>query len=361
MTAVPIHRVLHDGTVEELGEWRDDSRTLSLVREGFPLLGAGEHVLAHLPWPFWDMCPSGFLGRRFAPSLPALALPADPRLWTAADCLRVLANAGADLAGNLLIGDDSVRRFREWRHDPREVGVLLEEVLASAMVSDAPSSLGGERPKLLGSTADGRGYLLKFSPPLWTPQGQRWSDLLHTEAHCARVLSKHGVRSVRAIAGSTRGRTTLHVERFDRLRGRGRVGACTLQWLAVDRWGDAALPAPEVVARLANEGVLQGEAAETCARVHAFSAAIGNNDAHLGNYGLVFDERGQASLAPIYDVTPMVFAPRHDELPDAHVTPAPAADARVRDWVADLAAFVRADESISDDFRTLWLRHVGLL
>lgn len=363
MTAVPlpISIVREDGRVERLGEWIHEERRLVLERPGFPLLEPGDHRLeGELPWIFWDMCPDGYLGRRLAQRNPSLALPPDPRRWQASDVLRALTLVGADLAGNLLIGDESVRGFEAWHFDAREVGVLLAETLRDALTVGGASSLGGERPKLLGSTADGRAYLLKFSPPPTSPQGVRWSDLLRMEAHCARVLTACGVSTSRSQVAFVSGRTTLQVDRYDRLRGRGRAGAATLFWLAMDRWGDVSLPAPEVMRRLEVEGLVSAADAETCARVHAFSAAIGNTDAHLGNYGLLFDAGGRARLAPIFDVLPMVFAPRHDELPDEHVVPRTTpVDERVASWLDKLADEAMADEAINEAFLETWLRHVG--
>lgn len=193
-----------------------------------------------------------------------------------------------------------------------------------------------------------------------TPQGQRWSDLLRLEALCAQTLRDMGIDAVDAAVGQTRGRTTLTVERFDRLRGRGRVGAASLYWLAMERFGDVALPAPEVLARLHVDGLVPATAVETCALVHAFSAAVGNDDAHLGNYSLLFDEAGQARLAPSYDVLPMVFAPRNDELPDEYVgARAAQEDARVSPWVDHLAQLASDDAELSEDFLRRWLRYVG--
>lgn len=210
--AITIARVGEDGEVELLGRWFSETRVLELERDGFPFLGVGRHQLeGTLPWIFWDMCPSGYLGRRLQVRRPTLRLSSNPRDWSADDCVRALTAAGHDLAGNLLIGDEAVASFRAWTFDAREVGLLLEEVLKDALTSDAPSSLGGERPKLLGYQANGSGYLMKFSPPPLTPQGIRWADLLRTEALCARTLAHHGVKAAVSNAGVTRGRTTLQV------------------------------------------------------------------------------------------------------------------------------------------------------
>lgn len=93
----------------------------------------------------------------------------------------------------------------------------------------------------------------------------------------------------------------------------------------------------------------------------AFSAAIGNDDAHPGNYGLVIDDQdGRARLAPIFDVLPMIFAPRHDELPDEWV-PERRVDEEpsVRPWIDRLANLVAGAEEISQPFRQRWLRWLG--
>lgn len=357
----PIYCVRPGGGVDRVGDWDDERRVLELTAPGFPLLPPGQHrVEGDLPWVFWDMSPSGYLGRRLAARAALPGLGANPRDWVAAEVLRVLEHAGSELAGNLLLGDASVSAFRAWTFDARDAGVLLDEVLRDAQVDGPPSSLGGERPKLLASRFDGSGYLMKFSPPPETPQGQRWSDLLRMEALCARTLREVGVDAVRAAIGVTRGRTTLTVERFDRLKGRGRRGAATLYWLAMERYGDVSLPAPDVLSRLSADGLVPAAAAATGALVHAFSAAIGNNDAHLGNYGLLFDEEGRASLAPIYDVLPMVFAPRNDELPDEYLRDRSAPeDPRISGWVDQLAELVNEEESLSADFQRRWLRYVG--
>ncbi|MDP1825651.1 MAG: HipA domain-containing protein [Archangium sp.] len=358
---ISISRVRRDGQVERLGQWLHDERVLELEREGFPFLGPGRHQLeGELPWIFWDMCPSGYLGRRLQSRMPALRLADNPRDWMAADVLRALSLAGGDLAGNLLIGDEAVTTFRDVLFDSTDFASAFEAAMRDSVLTGSPSSLGGERPKVLWSDGDSA-QLAKFAPPPGSPQGQRWSDLLRMEALCSTTLRLSGVSAVVSEARENLGRTMLFVERFDRLPNRGRVGVGTLFWLAMDRWGDVALSAPEVMARLNTEGLVDANSVEVCTKVHAFSAAIGNNDAHLGNYGLLFDDAGRATLAPIYDVLPMALAPSNDELPDAWLTPrtAPVAPS-IAPWVDALVRAVQADAEISGDFKALWRHHIGV-
>lgn len=420
---VPIHQVLEDGSLRRLGHWLHAERRLELEVNGFPLLGVGSHsVEGDLPWLFWDMCPSGFLGKRFARLEAGLALNSDPRTWSRDDALLALTEAGDDLPGNLIIGEHSLERWqtsrareaaweveadrfyrgevneapgfvlrpdgsvvvgpRPW-DPPLEIDAWLSS--GSSEASNSNSSLGGERPKLVTRTPHG-GSLLKFSPPVpppttqrWnsrrpafealpgfsfpvgTPQGQRWADLLRVEAHCAQTLHDNSVDSAKAGAVySLTGRVVLEVVRFDRLGNWGRRGASTLYWYAMARLGDVNVPAPRVVAALVEDGHLPASALPLVERVHAFSAAIANTDAHLGNYGLVFDENGRASLAPFYDILPMALAPSNDELPDARLRPSrPPVDSVVETWVNDLVRRVSADDEISTPFRELWLRVIG--
>lgn len=360
---ISISRVTRDGQVERLGQWLHDERTLELEREGFPLLGPGRHRLeGELPWIFWDMCPSGYLGRRIQSRMPGLQLPENPRDWMSSDVLRALTVAGGHLAGNLLIGGESVAAFDQADFAFTDFAQAFEEAMRDSVLATGPSSLGGERPKVLYSN-----LIAKFAPPASSPQGQRWSDLLRMEALCGQSLRRVGVESAVSKTGVVRrptenlDRTILFVNRFDRVGHRGRVGVGTLYWLSMDRFGDVALPAPEIMARLHADGLVDAASVETCARVHAFSAAIGNTDAHLGNYALLFNDAGRATLAPIYDVLPMVFAPRNDELPDAWLTPRKTPiDPSIAPWVDALVRAVDADAAISTEFKGLWRAHIGV-
>jgi hypothetical protein len=357
-----ISRVTPSGKVERLGQWVHRERVLELDRDGFPLRGPGRHQLeGELPWIFWDMCPSGYLGRRLQRKQPQLRLAEDPNEWTAEHVLHAITQFGSDLAGNLLIGDEAVRQFRKLRYSSNPLDHIpdLKTAREDAEHVRRTSALGGERPKLL-ITTEVRAHLVKFPPRLKSPTGQRWRDLLRVEALCSQVLRAFGVNAARSKAKSGMGQMLLVVERFDRTPPRGRVGVGTLYFLALERWGDMEVSGPEVLARLHREGAVDVASVETCTLVHSFSAAIGNNDAHLGNYALMFDDDGRASLAPIYDVLPMIFAPRNDELPDQWITPrSTPIDPAVAPWVDALVRAVEAEPEISLGFKDLWRRYVG--
>lgn len=80
----PIYIVRPDAKVERLGTWVHEKKTLALERAGFPFLGPGEHLIeGDLPWIFWDMAPSGYMGAKFAKRFPELKLPERTHLWGA--------------------------------------------------------------------------------------------------------------------------------------------------------------------------------------------------------------------------------------------------------------------------------------
>ncbi len=360
---IPIRRVRTDGQVDILGQYLPGERRLVLTAPGFPLHVAGEHeVEGDLPWALQDMAPSGYLAGRFAAWFPELNLPADPRLWDADDVLRAVSERGHDLPGNLIVGEESWRRFQAANgRVPRAAARDLYATLVDDALADARgSSVGGDRPKFTLRLDGGAGLIVKFTPPVDTLLGRRWADLLRLEARCAATLRAHGLPAVRAEFVELEGRGYLEVERFDRLPGGGRRGAVTLFWLGASRYGEDRDPVV-VAERLRAQGLLPDDDVRRLALAHAFSAAIGNTDAHLGNYALTIGDQGEVALAPLYDVLPMVFAPRHDELPDARVTPRqPPTDPAVRALVDDLAVRVRADAALEPALVRAWLAHVGL-
>lgn len=361
---MPIHRVRADGGVERIGAFELAGRKLCIDAPGFPLAAPGVHPCpGELPWVFFDMLPSGFLGRRFARAFAQLRLPADDSRWNATQSLRALTEAGHDLSGNLVLGDESLRRYHHVftgargsapgpsrAEAPSHFARFVDDTLDAA---GDTSSLGGERPKFSLRLDDGGRWLVKFSPPLETVAGQRWADVLRVELHAAEVARAHGIDAVEGRMLERDGRVFLIVERFDRAVGGGRRGAVTWFWLGAERYGS--VDPDEIAAGLLADDVLSPEDHERFVRAQAFAAAMGNTDAHAGNYALLIDDDGASRLAPLYDLAPMALAPRHDELPDARLRAWPAAtDPTALAMVRELATRIAHDAELSPLFRGLW-------
>jgi hypothetical protein len=364
---IPIRRVRRTGAVDELGEWRPESHRLVLHSNGFPLAPPGSRLIeGELPWVFDELAPDGFLASRFSKMFPDLQLPAIRNLWTARHVVDAISIRGHDLAGNLLVGEGSHQRFLNIfragsspgprrSEAPRHYPVFVDQVLRADVFR---SSVGGARPKFALRLDDGSGVIVKFTPPLSTPAGRRWADLLRMEAHASAVLRGDGIEAAVSRYFEIGARGYLEIDRFDRLVGGGRTGHVTLFHLAVALYQELVDPLP-VVQALVRDGHLQDEDAIRFGRIHSFSRAIANTDTHLGNYGLLIDDEGRARLAPAYDVLPMAFAPRHDELPDGLVSRVGARDAATGRLVERLIAAVRTDHGISREFAEAWLRVVG--
>lgn len=365
---LPIRRVNRSGGVDELGFYEPASKSLDLAAPGFPLLGPGVHVHdGDLPWVFDEMAPSGFLARRFARWFPELRLREDRQLWRADELLQAISRRGHDLPGNLLVGDESFERYQKIfvddrspgpppssarREYPRFVRDILEEDCAK-------SSVGGERPKFSLRLSDGSARMVKFTPPLSSPFGQRWADLLRLEAHCSATLRSFGLPAVSSEYVEISDRGYLEIERFDRSSGGGRMGCVTLYWLGAALYSEIE-SAVTVVDALIRDGFLAQDATRTVRMAAAFSARTGNTDAHLGNYALTIGDDGAAALAPLYDVLPMALAPRSDELPDRYLKvidgrPEPA----VAPLVERLVDRVERDPLVSRAFKDTWRNLVG--
>ena len=111
------------------------------------------------------------------------------------------------------------------------------------------SSAHGEHPKfavLLDEGATSRHVLVKFSPPVATAVGQRWSDLLVTECIAQQVLAAAGIAAAHSRIHHFADRTYLEVDRFDRAGVEGRLGVSSLYAIdsylygKLDNWTDSA-------------------------------------------------------------------------------------------------------------------------
>jgi hypothetical protein len=147
-------------------------------------------------FPFFlgDLRPQGFLGRLIAGRISRLILlPDDLRRWSDDDVLVYLHAAGEDLPGNLVLGEEALRRAlagaanlpagRAIREDEREAFYPAQAVEVSQNLPG--SSAGGEQPKFLTTLrADGGGFrpvIVKFTAPLEQETARRWADLLACE------------------------------------------------------------------------------------------------------------------------------------------------------------------------------------
>lgn len=376
----PVYRVDAAGRASEwarlhalhggfLVEWAGEAPAWAeraLDREGF---------LDGFPFFLGDLRPQGFLGRQQARRLAeALRLPADPRSWSDDDTLVFLQAEGDDLPGDLIVGEAPLRRVLARVLD--SAATAADETVAesaravrypelAARVSAggaAGSSVGGEQPKFLTAVRRDDGavqpVLVKFSPPMDTPVGRRWADLLAAEAHALAVLAEHGLTKAGARVLDARGRRFLEVVRHDRVGARGRRGVVSLEELhgAFDGGGGAA-DWPGAAEALARGELLDAAGLDVVRRLHAFGELIGNSDMHFGNLAFWLDDTLPFRPTPAYDMLPMGWAPStQGEVVERAFAPRPPlpgalpAWGEAAAWAGEFWRRVAADARVSAEF-----------
>ncbi len=279
-------------------------------------------LFSGLPFFLQDVRPQGFLGRSIARRLqPEGRFPSDVSHWSDDDVVMYFLSEGEDLPGDFLLGDEALQKAqRLW--DSLEATAIEQNQrrrrypqLAQAVINgDAVgSSAGGEQPKFLatlqGKAGALRHVLVKFSPPVDSPAGRRWADLLVCEFLANETLRAHGQSASDCRLLDAGGRRFLEVDRFDRTAPLGRRGLVSLGALesafaerTANNWAEAA---DNLL-----EAKLISETDASCLRwLWCFGELIANSDMHLANASFFFSDSGPWRLTPAYDMLPMQFRP----------------------------------------------------
>jgi hypothetical protein len=264
-----------------------------------------------LPWFLLDTRPHGFLGRAWAAAHKDQGFPRQLERWTADQVLRFWASYGIDLVGAFVVGDVARTWMEQVAPAPADPSDYPKRAIQALTEAPGGSSPGGEQPKFAVT-----GRLVKFSPRLTEPSGQRWADLLAIEHLTHTLLREHGIDAALSVVLDDDNRRFLEIHRFDRHGERGRSGLVSLAAL------DASGVAQELrswtlgTAPLVAQGMLAPEVHDKVSWLEAFGHLIANTDMHPGNVS--FHMRGTTvlGLAPVYDMLPMAFAPRHGHLPE---------------------------------------------
>lgn len=269
-----------------------------------------------LPWYLTDLRPQGFLGRAWGRRIAQRSeLPEDIRLWQEADVLLALSYQAPENLGGWLVGEESYCRWFEASQQP-----LLSESMklrgymefsSQALAGDAVgSSAGGEQPKFtcFAQTVKGPAQVIvKFTPPVQNENSQRWSDLLHAEALASGILRQSGISAARAEILMSQHQTFLEVTRFDCDGEQGRRGIVSLQAVQCE-FVSAPRYWPIVMAELLTQKVVEPLTLRQTQRIWAFGKLIANSDMHAGNLSFFLSDF-PLTLAPVYDMLPMAFAP----------------------------------------------------
>jgi hypothetical protein len=208
--------------------------------------------------------------------------------------------------------------------------------------------------------------IVKFSPPQSLVTGRRWGDLLRAEYLAHRVLTEHGIAACRSELLEYDERVFLQCERFDRVGREGRCSTVSLFALDTSRYGqlDSWTASAE---RLAADRLLSAADADQIRLLDAFGALIANTDRHFGNITLFDDYDGPFTLAPVYDMLPMLFAPQNEQIvPRVFEPPAPRSAwlpvwSRARTLAESYWKRLADEPTLSEDFRVLCVRSLESL
>ena len=324
-----------------------------------------------LPWFLDDLRPQGFLGRNFARVFgEVIGAPADPRSWSADLVVEALLRHGHDLQGSFVLGEAMLaeaqgRMLNTGDALPAASRLASYPKLADAMLAGEwpGSSAGGEQPKFTARVLEPdnvlRHVIVKFCGRGGHPADQRWTDLLVAEHLAASLLFQAGVPAAQTAIVESGGRVFLESNRFDRVGNHGRRGLVSL--FALDgAFFDPTTPWIAAAKSLYEGGWISREDAERLTLVWWFGNLIGNSDMHQGNASLFLDRDRPLSLAPVYDMTPMLYRPDPEGgLSERLFAPLPPRPESMTAWLAALTlaetfwSTLAQSSQVSVNFRTV--------
>jgi hypothetical protein len=303
-------------------------------------------VFPGLPFFLQDVRPQGFLGRAIALACTeSLMVPADIQNWSDDDALVYFISRGAELSGDLVVGDAAAQRIA--------AGQIAQNVVADGDQARAypllaaqaergevaGSSAGGEQPKFAAVVREASGstrqVLVKFTTAQASAVRDRWSDLLVCEHLALQTLGAQlGVEVSQSRLFEFEGRRFLELTRFDRVGEAGRRGVLSLgAILEANSFGLGGVEWPAVAQAMVRDGLLSEADARAVRRIWCFGQGIGNSDMHRGNFSFLPNDAGPFTLAPVYDMLPMAYAPtRQGAIPAEAVRPPAAVPRYQEEW-----------------------------
>jgi hypothetical protein len=322
---------------------------------------------AGIPYLLEDQRPGGFLGRAIPRLFPQLNAPSRIQDWNDEHYLRYLTTYGSDVVGDLILGraalDDYLQKVRMLApRDAVQRHLYFPELADQSMRAGVPgSSAQGEHPKFavtLVEQGEVRHVLVKFSPPVNTEVGRRWSDLLIAEYWALATLIAAGIPSAKSRIFQFENRTYLEVDRFDRIGLAGRVGVTSLFAIDTGFYGvlDNWIAAAE---RLHRDRRIDLQTLDRVRLISSFAELIGNTDMHFGNLAFYDRYDGHFQLAPVYDMLPMLWAPAHDQLvARVYVPTDPSSDTlhvwgRARELAEGYWRMLVGEARMSEEFRAI--------
>lgn len=327
------------------------------------------------PEAVWKVLPF-FLGDFLCQGpLPAAAgrshrLPDDPSRWDEDDALQFVASWGEDLPGDLVVGDDCLRRAlalqvtpdAESSLAPHQAMLRYPEWAARTAAGWSPG--GASAPgqavfmaTLEESSLERRPVVVKFSPPMSQLHGRRWADLLAMEFHALSVLAEAGLPTAPCRLIDAGGRRFLEIARWDRTPQGGRRGYVSLGALQGALSGESRTDWTGRVVDLHGAGLVDAATIHESRRLQAFAEFVGAVGPLSGDLHFQFTDTLPLALAPLAGLAPLFWAPGpQGELMERNFAPQPPVPASAEAWremlplAREFWVRVIADQRVSREF-----------
>jgi hypothetical protein len=342
-TPIPIYEILEDTSSHLLGILHPLKPHDFYFEARAP--EAKSAIYNDIPYFLNDLRPSGFLGRMIPRQNEDLHLPQNIHLWTADNSLKYLCNRAWNSIGNLILGEKSFQIYLEKSQTTqngvekqkrnRQYALYANDVLA---MGDPGSSAGGEQPKFTTILLPEKKHVIvKFSPPVHSEIGQRVADILICEYLALQTLKKYACDTADSEILMYDDRIFLEVERFDRIGKFGRRGVISLGTLDAEFAGTISTWS-KTAAELVKRKIISEALLEKIRFRETFGEFIANNDMHL--YNLSFFTQGQIvmDLAPVYDMSPMLFMPQNNQILEKQFKPPLPLPENAKTWILAYAA-----------------------
>jgi hypothetical protein len=317
----------------------------------------GNGLYEDLPYFLDDLRPQGFIGRQIARDLHTRSdiFSPDPRDWNLEQVGRYLVANGDDLPGNLKIGQTALDQVRRppLKSRREEYPELADKAVEGEVYG---SSAGGEQAKFATYSREWNAHVIvKFSPKGDSELATRWRDILVTEYIANEVLREYDIPAAEVKIFQEKDRLFLESLRFDRVGEYGRLPLLSMQ--AVDNeFSGVGRGWLDVAQTLHKQRLISQQDLVDLAVSWGFGRLIHNTDMHLGNISLFIKEAG-FSLAPVYDMCSMGFAPRSTgEIPPFSFSPPDIGgrlDGRFDDQLDDRVGFLPDTASLTRRIREM--------
>jgi serine/threonine-protein kinase HipA len=195
-----------------------------------------------------------------------------------------------------------VKRFFGVDYYP-EIDLSLKEIPLKAQIMAGKMSISGVQVKL-SLNLNRKGRQLEVVPTggqyILKPQVNEWPNIPENESLCMRIAFNLGIDVPLSILARLKDGTWAYiVKRFDRIKGAKRHQEDFSQILGEDKYKGSY---EQVAGKIKEISAFPGLDLQLFFERLLFFYIIGNGDAHLKNFSMLYDDKARPRLSPAYDI-----------------------------------------------------------